>query len=305
MPSTQHPQIKALKERFSEGRLHHGILLLGNSIQQVEDTSVELIREILCLNISQSDHPDLFHLRPAGKARIISVEKTRDLISSLNRTSNQGGAKVAVIHEADRMKKEAANAFLKTLEEPPPETFIILLSTRPYSLLPTIRSRCLLARLPVYESAEKDELWESWKNKYHEWIEGLLNRENLKGDRVSPLLAAYGLSISLMNLISQESDKLAKQLKKDSPSMEDKEIDALEVGLRKGVRSKILRQLADSTRSFVCKKQNYPNLPTLGIKLSRVLTCLEKNVRLMEVNLKDEAAIEDFHLSSLRIWTAK
>ena len=305
MSSTETDKLKALEERFSEGKLHHGILLLGNSIQQIETVANELINSILSLGDSSSVHPDLFHLRPTGKARIISVEKTRELISLLNRTSNQGGAKVAVIHEADRMKKEAANAFLKTLEEPPPETYIILLSTRPYSLLATIRSRCLLTRLPAFESAENDDAWESWKNKYQEWIYGLLDRESLKKDRISPLFTAYGLAISLINLISKESDKLAKELKKDSSGMDEKEIDALEVGVRKGVRSKILRQLAESTRSFVNIKENHTKLPTLGIKLSRVIACLEKNVRLMEVNLKDEAAIEDFYLSSLRIWTAK
>ena len=142
-PTTVHP-IEVLKDRFGEGRLHHGILFLGGSLQQLESSCLDLIGTIFSLNESQNEHPDLFHLRPAGKARIISVEKTRDLISNLNRTSNQGGAKVAIIHEADRMRKEAANAFLKTLEEPPPDTYLLLLTTRPYSLLATIRSRCLL-----------------------------------------------------------------------------------------------------------------------------------------------------------------
>ena len=88
------------------------------------------------------------------------------------------------------------------------------------------------------------------------------------------------------------------------PGLDEKEMDALEVGVRKGIRSNLLRQLADCTRSFVTSDENYSRLPNLGIKLSRVLLSLEKNVRLMEVNLKDEAAIEDFYLSSLRIWTA-
>ena len=169
------------------------------------------------LNESQNEHPDLFHLRPAGKARIISVEKTRELISNLNRTSNQGGAKVAVIHEADRMRKEAANAFLKTLEEPPPDTYILLLSTRPYSLLATIRSRCLLTRLHMDEDTEPDAQWESWKSRYQEWIRGLLDRENLKSDRVGPLFARYGLATSLLQLINQRSDAIAIETKNETP----------------------------------------------------------------------------------------
>ena len=297
--------IESLQKRFKEGRLHHGILMLGRSIVQIEKSALLLIRDILRLDSTQSEHPDLFHLRPSGKARIITVEKTRELISNLNRTSNQGGCKVALIHEADRMRKEAANAFLKTLEEPPPGTYLLLLSSKPYSLLATIRSRCLMARLPIEESIDRNEQWEDWNNRYQEWIEALLDRENLKRDRVTPLFRAYGLASSLLGLINQESDTLAKQAKSDAADMDEKEIDALEVGVRKGVRARILGQLADATRSVVIRKQNKDILPQLGVKLSRVLRCLEKNTRLMEVNLKDDAAMEDFYLSSLRIWTAK
>lgn len=297
--------VESLRSCFKKGSLHHGILLLGRSIKQSEEAASLLVRDLLSLDETRTDHPDLFHLRPAGKARIISVENTRELIATLNRTSNQGGCKVAIIHEADRMRKEAANAFLKTLEEPPPETYILLLSTRPYSLLATIRSRCLLARLPIQDPQSKDDNWQSWKQGYQAWISALLDRESLKIDRISPLFSAYGLATSLLKLINQESDKLAKLSISESTSMEDKEKDALEAGVRKGVRSQILGQLIEATRAVVTREENKIHLPKLSIKLSRVISCLEKNVRLMEVNLKDEAAIEDFYLSSLRIWTAK
>lgn len=303
-PSVSNP-IETLSQRFDDGRLHHGILLLGRSIEQTEKAANILIRKIFSLQDTQSEHPDLFHLRPSGKARIISVEKTRQLIATLNRTSNQGGCKVALIHEADRMRKEAANAFLKTLEEPPPDTYLILLSSRPYSLLATIRSRCLLARLPKDETEETNDQWEEWKIRYQQWILGLLDRENLKNDRVTPLFAAYGLANSLLGLINNESDHLAKKAKNEAPEMDDKEMDALEVGVRKGVRSRLLCKLAEATRSVAIKEDNETLLPKLGIKLSRVLKCLEKNTRLLELNLKDDAAMENFYLSSLRIWSAK
>ena len=294
--------IVALKKRLHEGALHHGILLLGKSVPSAENAALLLAQELLSLDQETGIHPDLFHLRPTGKARIITVEKTRELISIINRTSNQGGCKVAIIHEADRMRKEAANAFLKTLEEPPPDTFILLTTSRPYSLLATIRSRCLLVRLPKEKNLETDQDWETWKNDYQEWILCLLDRENLKKDRVSPLFQAYGLAASLLALISQKSDTLAKEARQQSIHMEEKERDAQEAGLRRGIRSHILSKLADATRSVVVDQAN---LPQFGIKLSRVLRCLEKNTGLMEVNLKDDAAMEDFYLSSLRIWTAK
>jgi len=297
--------ILSLKKRLHEGSLHHGILLLGNNISGTEKAALVLTQELLSMDEEDSAHPDLFHLRPSGKARIITVEKTREIISVINRTSNQGGCKVAIVHEADRMRKEAANAFLKTLEEPPPDTFILLTSSRPYSLLATIRSRCLLVRLSKDDHQEQDVQWDEWEEEYRQWIHSLLDREKLKSDRVTPLFKAYGLASSLLDLINQKSDTLAKEAKAHSVAMEDKERDAYEAGLRRGVRSKILSRLADATRAVVVHSQNKPHLPQLGIKLSRVLHCLEKNTGLMEVNLKDEAAMEDFYLSSLRIWSAK
>ena len=139
------------------------------------------------MNQDSRDHPDLFHLRPAGKMRIISVEKTRELISDLSRTSNQGGGKVALIHEADRMRKESANAFLKTLEEPPPDTYLLLLTTRPNSMLPTIRSRCLTMRFKSKKQERNDQDWIDWKERYEQWILTLLDRVSLAKDRVTPI----------------------------------------------------------------------------------------------------------------------
>jgi DNA polymerase III delta prime subunit len=109
-----------LSERLADGKLHHALIYQGNDLDEIGRHALRLTREILEMPAGNSEHPDLFHLRPSGKMRIISVDKTRTLIGELNRTSNQGGAKVAILHESDRMKKEASNAFLKTLEEPPP-----------------------------------------------------------------------------------------------------------------------------------------------------------------------------------------
>jgi DNA polymerase-3 subunit delta' len=305
MASTLSDPTESLKLRYSEGKLHHAALIVGNTILSTEDAALNLTRAILSIPEDSDDHPDLFHLRPSGKARIITVEKTRALISNLYRTSNQGGSKVAIIHEADRMRKEAANAFLKTLEEPPPGTYLLLLTTRPYSLLATIRSRCLQARLAAESGAESSEVWENWVSVYRSWIHTLLDREKLKQDRISPLFTAYGLTSSLLSIIKQKADTEYKEAKDKLIGLDDKERDAYEAGLRKGARANLLRQLSDVTCSIAldCMKQG--NQVKIGNKLSKVIRSLEKNVGLLEVNLKDEAAFEDFYLSSLRIWSSQ
>ena len=98
----------------------------------------------------------------------------RRLIDDLQKTSNQGGHKVAIIYESERMNKESANAFLKTLEEPPSDTILFLLTHRPYDLIDTIKSRCLTYRIPADNVLETNELWESWKHSYWQWMSSLI-----------------------------------------------------------------------------------------------------------------------------------
>jgi DNA polymerase-3 subunit delta' len=296
-----------LLRRYSEGELHHGVIFHGEPIESVENRALDLCRFILGIENDRREHPDLFHLRPAGKMRIISVDRTRELISELYRTSNQGGAKIALIYESDRMRKEAANAFLKTLEEPPPETYLFLLTTRPNSMLATIKSRCLSVRLGANYQPRTDPDWQDWKQRYERWISSLLDRSNLAKDRVTPIFAAYGLTANLLSLIKEKSELECKTaLKELATGMEDKEKDAFEAGIRKSTRSHFLREVAEYTREIVSKMGDTAgSMSKLAVRLARVIEKLEKNTGLLEVNLKDEAALEDFYLSSLRIWSAK
>jgi DNA polymerase-3 subunit delta' len=86
-------------------------------------------------------------VRPRSKSRIIGVDEIRALEQILYLAAPGGACKVGVIVEADRMRDQAANAFLKTLEEPPQNTLLLLLTANPQRLLPTILSRCV--RVPL------------------------------------------------------------------------------------------------------------------------------------------------------------
>ncbi len=86
-------------------------------------------------------------IRPRSKSRRISVSEIRDLEHTLHLAAPRGETKVGVIVDADRMNEQAENAFLKTLEEPPDRTLLMLLSTRPQRLLATILSRCVQVKL--------------------------------------------------------------------------------------------------------------------------------------------------------------
>ncbi len=91
-------------------------------------------------------HPDLRWVEPEDAT--VKIEQVRDLIGFMHRTAVRGGNKAAVLEDADRMTVNAANALLKTLEEPPPGSFLVLVTSAPQRLPATVRSRC--QRVPVH-----------------------------------------------------------------------------------------------------------------------------------------------------------
>ncbi|MDD3886391.1 MAG: hypothetical protein PHI35_05945 [Victivallaceae bacterium] len=125
----------------------------------------------VCRGLEEGKYPEFRTLSPVGRKYEIKVgdrqspeENTvRAFSDSFSLTSAAGFRKIGVIFDADRMNDEAQNALLKTLEEPPPESVIILATGNPASLLPTTRSRCrritLLDNACDYEFAGAEELF--------------------------------------------------------------------------------------------------------------------------------------------------
>lgn len=93
-----------------------------------------------CRKAAAGNHPDV-HLETA-EGDEIKIDQIRQIQADLSLRPFEGESKVLIVDGAERMNSAAANAFLKTLEEPPGESLIILVSAMPHSLLPTIRSRC-------------------------------------------------------------------------------------------------------------------------------------------------------------------
>lgn len=100
-----------------------------------------------CRQVRAETHPDLLHVRVREDKTAILVEQIRDLSRALSLSSGSHGMRCAIVHEAELMNTAAANALLKTLEEPRPGVSIILVADRLAALTLTIASRCL--QLPV------------------------------------------------------------------------------------------------------------------------------------------------------------
>jgi DNA polymerase-3 subunit delta' len=184
-------QREALERRLADGRMAHGLLLAGLPglgkggfarafAQRLHCRLPEAAPCGICPGCAQfatGGHPDhrsvaLEINEETGKPKqSIGVDQIRELSAALALTAQHGGWKTAIIEPADAMHVAAANALLKTLEEPPPRTLLMLVSARPARLPATVRSRCQRLEFAVpdpatalgwlHGRAPRDD-WELW-----------------------------------------------------------------------------------------------------------------------------------------------
>lgn len=170
--SGHQPQIDLLRGSIRRHRLSHTYLLVGIEGIGKRKFALQIAQCLLCKTHPENDleacgrcpgckqvlaatHPDLFVVGcPEGKREIpidtflgpADKRGKSGLCYDLSHTPMAGGRKIAIIADAEKLNDESANALLKTLEEPPPHSLIILISSNTDSILPTIRSRCQIVR---------------------------------------------------------------------------------------------------------------------------------------------------------------
>jgi len=102
-----------------------------------------------CLLLAAGSHPDNYVLEPEEADKAIKVDQVRELVSFVVQTAQLGGRKVVLIEPVEAMNLNAANALLKSLEEPAGNTVLLLVSHQPSRLLPTVKSRCVQQACPL------------------------------------------------------------------------------------------------------------------------------------------------------------
>ncbi len=165
MPFPPDEIVSRIARARSDGRLAHAYLLAGEDRNGLKALGLRLAGAILNLPATEAPdrHPDFHLLQPESKSRRIRIEQIRDLEKALHLKAYRGGYKVALLCEVERMclgGADAANAFLKTLEEPQPGTLLLLTSAEPQAVLPTILSRCI--RLPVADHGVEEEAFDAF-----------------------------------------------------------------------------------------------------------------------------------------------
>lgn len=111
-----------------------------------------------CQLLAAGTHPDYFQLEPEEPEKPIRVDQVRELVGFVVQTAQLGGRKVVLLEPAEAMNLNAANALLKSLEEPSGDTVLLLISHQPSRLLPTIKSRCVQQACPL-PGVEQSRAW--------------------------------------------------------------------------------------------------------------------------------------------------
>ena len=149
--------LNALQMALTNQRLHHAYLFVGPEGVGKRTVAIALAKAIHCSNsagdfcgecihcasIVDGNHADVRIIEPLAGKKEISIRQVRDLERDLRYRSFTGKRKIAVIDPAALMNASAQNALLKTLEEPPDNSLMILVTPNAGALLPTLRSRCL------------------------------------------------------------------------------------------------------------------------------------------------------------------
>ncbi|MBI3875135.1 MAG: hypothetical protein HY300_04080 [Verrucomicrobia bacterium] len=224
----QRQVVELLQRSLERRRLAHAYLFTGDRLDELEAVAHTLAQTLNCHSprtgadgaavdccghclpckkIADDVHADVQWVRPESKMRQIGVDQIRELIRTVNLKPTEAEFKVGVIVAADRLNAAAANAFLKTLEEPPARSILILLSTEPQQLLETILSRCLRLTFAGEGGAALDAASLEWVKQFSETAAG----------EQAGLLARYKLLGTLLTRLSEVRAEVEKIQNARSP----------------------------------------------------------------------------------------
>ncbi len=321
--------IQLLQRSLARGRLGHAYLFTGHQLEELELLARTLAKTLncqkslktagvatdccdeclSCRKIDHETHVDVHWARPESKSRVVTVEQTRELMREIQLKPTEAEYKVIIIAAADRLNTQAANAFLKTLEEPPAKSVLILLSTEPQRILETILSRCLRLNFSTEGTRTLDEAQAEWLARF----------SVLAADEQTSLLGRYRLLDVLLQKLGEIRARVDEALTARSPLQRYDDVDKdlrerWEDELAAAVEAEYRRQRADlilivqwwlrdvwlHTLAVGRNLLNFPQVTGAASIAKKItprqaldnLQTLEQTQRLLHTNVQEALALE-------------
>lgn len=337
--TSQEDSVALLQRSLDRGRLGHAYLFYGADLGELEVVARTLAKTVNCANpprrtaaglpldscdqcpscrkIDGDNHPDVMWIRPESKSRVITIDQMvqrkdslRPLLPAMHLKPTEARYKVGVVVSADRLNESAANAFLKTLEEPPSDSILVLLTTEPQRLLDTIISRCLRLNFGGEQAGQRNGVWNEWLTQF----------TTLASVEQKSLLGRYNLLSLVLAKLAEIKEATGEAIAKKSPLEAHDDIDAKlkekwEDELTAAVEAEYRRERADlltalqwwlrdvwlQTLNLGGEMATYPALTAAAAKVARRVTPqqamenlqqVEKMQRLLATNVQEALALE-------------
>jgi hypothetical protein len=294
------PVLKVLARSRAEGRMPHAVLFTGADGAML----VRVAEQLAAMHLGVADplaHADCRVLRPAGLSRIINIESAQEVVAALG-LSSLSGRRVVILHEPDRLNSSSANCLLKTLEEPPPGTLIVLQTTNYYRILPTILSRCMRFHVAGEAPVLADASWNDWLREMDKLLTRMVKGPASPNARVSevfiPLYALCARFEVLLALFVEEALKEAPPPPLGDDDQDDAE-KAHEATIARGVRARMLVSVEEKLRLI---GRNHPGCVE---QVALAVGYLEDARHRMELNYPVLASFEQFLLRTLRAFALR
>jgi DNA polymerase-3 subunit delta' len=208
--------LENLKHAFESDMLAHAYIIIGAPREEGRELTEKVLELIFCaekkkpcgkcrgcIEVREHTHPDILWIEPQMKSRKISIEQIRELQKQVFQTSFSGGWKACILVGADRIGVQAANAFLKTLEEPPERCMFFLLTDSPQFLLPTVVSRCQAINVESGSLNLPDE----WRQKVVE----IMSREVAAKSGKHGSIITFGIGEALLKFFKEIKEAIEKE----------------------------------------------------------------------------------------------
>ncbi len=335
----QEDSVALLQRSLERGRLGHAYLFHGGDLTELETVARTLAKTVNCTNpqrlsaaglpldscdaclscrkIDGDGHPDVMWIRPESKSRVITIDQMvqrkdslRPLLPAMHLKPTEARYKIGVIVSADRLNESAANAFLKTLEEPPSDSILILLTTEPQRILDTILSRCLRLNFGGEMRRHQNPALISWLAVFAE----------MAAAEHKSLLGRYSLLSSLLTKLAEIKEITGEAVAKKSPleihddvdaKLKDKWEDELSAAVEaeyRRERSELLtglqwwlRDVWLQTLQFGEEMLTYPDLSAAAKRVARRISpqqamenlqMIERLQRLLATNVQEALTLE-------------